>query len=225
MTDLTKTINPADPWPIDDFRMEESWRVFRIMAEFVESIEIMSKLGPAVTIFGSARVTPDDDVYQKTVQVARGLAQAGFGVISGGGGGVMEAANKGAAEVGGRSVGLNIELPHEQKSNEYANIKLNFRYFFLRKVMFLKYGVAYIIMPGGMGTLDEMFEAVTLIQTKRLRPFPVILMDSDYWGGLVEWIRENLLRQGRISPEDMDIMQVVNDPEEVIRIIRRTVIL
>lgn len=225
MTDLTKTINPVDPWPIDDFRMEESWRVFRIMAEFVESIEIMSKLGPAVTIFGSARVMPDGEVYQKTVQVARGLAQAGFGVISGGGGGVMEAANKGAAEVGGRSVGLNIELPHEQKPNEYANIKLNFRYFFLRKVMFLKYGVAYIIMPGGMGTLDEMFEAITLIQTKRLRPFPVILMDSDYWGGLVEWIREKLLRQKRISPEDMDILQVVDDPEEVIRIIRRTVVL
>lgn len=225
MIDLTKTINPADSWPIDDFRMEESWRVFRIMAEFVESIEIMSKLGPAVTIFGSARVSPDDEVYQKTVQVARGLAQAGFGVISGGGGGVMEAANKGAAEVGGRSVGLNIELPHEQKPNEYANIKLNFRYFFLRKVMFLKYGIAYIIMPGGMGTLDEMFEAMTLIQTKRLRPFPVILMDSDYWGGLVEWIREKLLSQKRISPEDMDIIQVVDDPEEVIRIIRRTVVL
>jgi len=214
-----------DPWPVDDFRAEESWRIFRIMAEFIEAIELLSKLGPAVTVFGSARVKPGDAIYEKTVAVAKGLALAGFGVISGGGGGVMEAANKGAAEAGGRSVGLNIILPHEQKPNDYANIKLEFRYFFVRKVMFVKYAVAYVIMPGGFGTLDELFEAVTLIQTKRLRPFPVILVDSSYWTGLIDWIKDKLLGSGHISPEDLDIMQIVDEPEEVVRIIRRTVVL
>ncbi|MBU2550615.1 MAG: TIGR00730 family Rossman fold protein [Proteobacteria bacterium] len=220
-----KSIVTADDYPIDNLSIDESWRIFRIMAEFVESIELLSRLGPAVTIFGSARCQPEEAVYQKTVEVARGLAEAGFGVISGGGGGVMEAANKGATEGGGQSVGLNIELPHEQKPNDYANIKLHFRYFFVRKVMFVKYAVAYVIMPGGFGTLDELFEAVTLIQTRRLRPFPVILMDSDYWGGLMDWIKDRLMASRRISKEDLDIMQVVDDPADVIRIIRKTVVL
>lgn len=225
MPEPNKPAQTADAWPVDDFRIEESWRMFRIMAEFVDGFELLSRLGPAVSIFGSARVQPDDDVYRKTVEIARGLAKAGFGIISGGGGGVMEAANKGASEVGGRSVGLNIELPHEQKPNDFANIRLNFRYFFVRKVMFVKYAVAYVIMPGGFGTLDELFEAVTLIQTKRLRPFPVILVDSSYWGGMIEWIKSNLLAKARISPEDTDILQVIDDPEEVVRAIRRTVVL
>ncbi|MEW5725583.1 MAG: TIGR00730 family Rossman fold protein, partial [Thermodesulfobacteriota bacterium] len=178
-----------DTWPVDDLKAEESWRLFRIMAEFVEAIEVLSRIGPAVAIFGSARIKPEQEVYQKTVELARGLAQAGFGVLTGGGGGVMEAANKGAAEAGVISVGMNIELPHEQVPNPYANVKLDFRYFFVRKVMLVKYAVAYVIMPGGFGTLDELFEAVTLIQTKRLRPFPVFLMGSKYWGGLIDWVR------------------------------------
>ncbi len=225
MPQIHKPLGPIDPWPVDNFRIEESWRMFRIMAEFVDGFEVLSALGPAVSIFGSARLDSTDPVYQKTEAIARGLAQAGFGVISGGGGGVMEAANKGAAEAGGRSVGLNIELPHEQKPNDFANVKLHYRYFFVRKVMFVKYSVAYVIMPGGFGTLDELFEAVTLIQTKRIRPFPVILVDSSYWGGLVEWVRKTLLEHKRISPEDMDILHVLDDPEEVVKTIRRTVVL
>ena len=218
---------PASPdqWPVDDLKVGESWRIFKIMAEFVEAIECLGQIGPCVSIFGSARTKPEHEDYQRTVAVARGLAQAGYGVISGGGGGVMEAANRGAAEGGGLSVGLNIELPHEQIPNDYAGIKLQFRYFFVRKVMFVKYAVAYIIMPGGFGTLDELFEAVTLIQTHRIRPFPVVLMDSHYWGGLVDWIRDRLLAEKRISPDDLDILQVVDDPEEVVKIIKRTVVL
>ncbi|MEW6266395.1 MAG: TIGR00730 family Rossman fold protein [Thermodesulfobacteriota bacterium] len=218
-------IRLEDTWPIDDLKAEESWRVFRIMAEFVEAIEILSKVGPAVTIFGSARVKPDEEVYQKTVALARGLGQNGFAVISGGGGGTMEAANKGAAEAGALSVGLNIELPHEQKPNDFANVRLHFRYFFVRKVMLVKYAVAYVIMPGGFGTLDELFEAVTLIQTKRLRPFPVFLMDSGYWRGLLDWIKGAQLGRGYIAKEDIDILQVVDEPEQVIKGIKRTVVL
>ncbi|MBF0528320.1 MAG: TIGR00730 family Rossman fold protein [Deltaproteobacteria bacterium] len=214
-----------DPWPIDELQIGESWRIFKIMAEFVEAIEVLSKVGPCVSIFGSARIKPEEEIYQKTMAVAKGLAEAGYGIISGGGGGVMEAANKGAAEVGGQSIGLNIELPHEQFPNQYSNLKMNFHYFFVRKVMFVKYAMAYIIMPGGFGTLDELFEAVTLIQTKRIRPFPVVLMDSKYWGGLVNWIKDTLLAQKRISPDDVDILQVIDEPEEVIKIIRKTVIL
>lgn len=214
-----------DPWPIDELQVGESWRIFKIMAEFVEAIETLSRVGPCVSIFGSGRIKPDEDIYQKTVAVAKSLAEAGYGIISGGGGGVMEAANKGAAEAGGLSIGLNIELPHEQFPNPFSNLKLDFHYFFVRKVMFVKYAMAYIIMPGGFGTLDELFEAVTLIQTKRIRPFPVVLMDSQYWGGLVNWVREALLSQKRISPEDIDILQVIDDPEEVVKIIRKTVVL
>ncbi|MFH1139491.1 MAG: TIGR00730 family Rossman fold protein [Pseudomonadota bacterium] len=220
-----KLAGSKDRWPVDDLNVGESWRIFKIMAEFVEAVETMSRIGPAVSIFGSARVKPDDQVCQMAEKVARGLAEAGYGVISGGGGGVMEAANKGAAEAGGISVGLNIELPHEQFPNTYSNVKLDFHYFFVRKVMFVKYAVAYVIMPGGFGTLDELFEAVTLIQTKRVRPFPVILMGSDYWSGLVEWIKSQLLTNHRISKEDLEILQVIDDPEEVVKTIRRTVVL
>ena len=214
----------TDRWPVDDLKVGESWRIFKIVAEFVEGIETLAGLGPCVSIFGSARIKPEDDIYQKTVTMARGLAEAGYGVISGGGPGVMEAANKGAAEGGGLSVGLNIELPHEQRSNPFANVQIDFRYFFVRKVMFLKYAQAYIVMPGGFGTLDELFEAVTLIQTQRMRPFPVILVGSNYWGGLLDWIKGQLLEQGRISPGDIDILQIIDDPAEVVRTVIRTVI-
>jgi len=163
---------------VDALSIEESWRIFRIMAEFVEAIESLSKLKNAVSIFGSARVTPDDPYYQKTEKLARRLAEKGFSVITGGGPGIMEAANKGAAEAGGQSVGMNIRLPFEQKPNEYANISIDYKYFFIRKVMFVKYAVAYVILPGGFGTMDELFEALTLIQTRRIKSFPVILMGS-----------------------------------------------
>lgn len=223
MTLVKKT--STDPWPVDELQVGESWRIFKIMAEFVEGIETLSQVGPCVSIFGSARTPSTDDVYQKTRAVARGLSEAGYGIISGGGGGVMEAANKGAADAGGLSVGLNIELPHEQHPNDFSNLKIDFHYFFVRKVMFVKYSMAYVIMPGGFGTLDELFEAVTLIQTRRIRPFPVILMDSSYWGGLVDWVKERLLDEKRISPEDIDILQVMDEPEDVVKTIRRTVIL
>jgi uncharacterized protein (TIGR00730 family) len=210
---------------IDDLKLGESWRMFRIMGEFVEGVEALHDLGPAVSIFGSARTPPKSPVYKQSESLAALFAREKFAVITGGGGGVMEAANKGAAEAGGVSVGLNISLPHEQKPNPYANIQLHFHYFFVRKVMFVKYAMAYIIMPGGFGTLDELFEAVTLIQTQRIRPLPVFLVGSDYWGGLVEWIKGRLLDRKMISPEDMDIIQVMDDPEEVVRAVKKIVIL
>ncbi len=209
---------------IDDINLKDSWRMFHIMAEFVEGFEALSQCHPAVSIFGSTRIPPEDPVYQKAEQIGRLLAQNGFSVITGGGPGAMEAANKGAASVGGKSIGLNIELPLEQKPNPYANITLKFRYFFVRKVMFVKYAVAYVILPGGFGTMDELFESVTLIQTHKIKPFPVILCGSDYWKGLLDWIRKVVLKEGRISPSDLDILQVIDTPEEIIRTIKKTVI-
>jgi uncharacterized protein (TIGR00730 family) len=210
---------------IDDLKLGESWRLFRIMGEFVEGVERLHDLGPAVSIFGSARTTPGDPAYKQAVHTAALFAKEKFAVITGGGGGIMEAANKGAAEAGGVSVGLNINLPFEQKPNPYANIQLQFHYFFIRKVMFVKYAMAYIIMPGGFGTLDELFEAVTLIQTHRIRPLPVFLMGSDYWGGLVDWIKARLLKEKLISPEDIDILQVMDDPEDVVKAVKKVVII
>ena len=209
---------------IDDFTMGESWRVFKIMGEFVEGIEALHDIGPAVSIFGSARIQSGDPVYKKAEKIAALFAESSFAVLTGGGGGVMEAANKGAAEAGGTSVGLNIILPFEQEPNQYSNIKLEFKYFFIRKVMFVKYAMAYIIMPGGFGTLDELFEAVTLIQTHRIKPFPVILVGSDYWSGLIQWIKSRLLAEKRISPEDLDILQVIDEPEEVVKAVKKVVI-
>ncbi|MEZ4551094.1 MAG: TIGR00730 family Rossman fold protein [Desulfobacterales bacterium] len=205
---------------IDEMGLSESWRLFRIMGEFVEGVEEMSDLGPAVSIFGSARLKADDPYYAKAVEIAGMLAEKGFAIITGGGGGIMEAANKGAAEKKGRSAGLNIVLPMEQAPNPYSNVKVEFNYFFVRKVMFVRYAMAYIIMPGGFGTLDELFEAVTLIQTKRVKPFPVILFGSSYWSGLVEWIKARLLEGKFISPRDMNIFKVTDDPEEVVTIIQ-----
>jgi hypothetical protein len=210
---------------IDALSINESWRVFRIMAEFVEGIETLSDVNNAVTIFGSARVKPDDIYYQKTENLTRLLVQNGFSVITGGGGGIMEAANKGAGEAGGKSVGMNIQLPFEQKPNSYANINIHYKYFFIRKVMFVKYAVAYVILPGGFGTMDELFEALTLIQTKKIKSFPLILMGSNYWNGLLDWLKKTMLAEGKISPADLDLIQVVDEPEEVVKLIKKYVII
>jgi len=209
---------------IDDLALGESWRLFKIMGEFVDGVDTLHDLGPAVSIFGSARITPNNAVYKKTEKIAELFVKNGFSVITGGGGGVMEAANKGASEAGGTSVGLNILLPFEQEPNPYANVKLDFKYFFIRKVMFVKYASAYIILPGGFGTLDELFEAVTLVQTRRIKPFPLILVDSEYWTGLVDWIKDKLLGEKRISPEDLEILQVMDDPEEIVKAVQKVII-
>lgn len=209
---------------IDEFNTKDSWRILKILAEFVDGFEELSDVYPCVSIFGSARVSPGEDTYEKTTHIAKKLAENGFNILTGGGPGIMEAANKGAKEGGGKSVGLNIHLPMEQKPNSFANIKLEFKYFFVRKVMFIKYAQAYIGMPGGFGTLDEIFEAMTLIQTKRIKPFPVILVGSDYWIDLWEWVHKSLLVKNLVSPEDMDLVTILDDPDEVVKIIKRTVI-
>ena len=209
---------------VDSLSIEESWRVFRIMAEFVDSIEILSDVHKAVTIFGSARVAPTDIYYQKAERLAQLLATNGFSVITGGGPGIMEAGNKGATEAGGQSIGMNIRLPFEQKPNPYANIRIDYKYFFTRKVMFVKYAVAYVIMPGGFGTMDELFEALTLIQTKRIKSFPLILMGSDYWQGLLDWLKKTMLAEGKILPADLELIQIIDDPEEVVKHIKKYVI-
>ncbi len=210
---------------INEIAASESWRMFHIVAEFVAGFEALGKYHPSVSIFGSTRVRPGDEVYQKAEQIGQLLAENGFGVITGGGPGVMEAANKGAAFAGGNSIGLNIDIPLEQKPNPYANITLKFHYFFVRKVMFVKYAVAYIIFPGGFGTMDELFESVTLIQTHKIRPFPVILVGSNYWKGLLDWMKETMMEGGKISPSDLEILQLIDEPEEIIKVIRKTVIL
>lgn len=210
---------------INEITIRDSWRMFHILAEFVEGFEALAECHPSVSIFGSSRAQPQDEVYQKAEMIGQLLGQNGFGVITGGGPGVMEAANKGAALAGGKSIGLNIQIPLEQESNPYTNIKLNFRYFFVRKVMFVKYAVAYIILPGGFGTMDELFESLTLIQTQRIRPFPVILVGSHYWRGLLNWIKEPVLKEGKISPGDLDILQLIDDPEEIVKTIKKTIVL
>lgn len=209
---------------VDALSIEESWRIFRIMAEFVEGIDALSKLRRAVTIFGSARGRAGEPYYEKAELLAGKLVENGFSVITGGGPGIMEAANKGAAEAGGQSVGLNIRLPYEQKPNPYSNIAIDYKYFFVRKVMFVKYAVAYVILPGGFGTLDELFEALTLIQTKRIKPFPVILLGTEYWKGLIDWLKSTMLRNGKIEESDLDIFTVLDDPDEAVRHIKKFVI-
>jgi len=199
---------------------EETWRIFRIMAEFVEGFEELSTVGPAVSIFGSSRITAQDKYYKLAQATACEIARAGFAVITGGGGGIMEAANRGAAEGGGKSIGLNIELPMEQTPNKYQNLSLHFRYFFCRKMMFLKYANGFVVMPGGYGTMDEFFESCVLIQTLRQAHFPVILMGSEYWSGLIDWMRQQMLnKHGYISPEDMEVFSVVDEPAKVAQII------
>ena len=196
---------------------DEAWRIFRIMAEFVDGFEELGNVKNAVTVWGSARVKEGDEWYDKAVEVGKLLVENGYTVITGGGPGIMEAANKGATLAGGNSIGLNIELPHEQKPNPYIKTLISFRYFFTRKVMFVKYAKAFVIFPGGFGTLDEFTEAITLIQTERIHKFPVILFDRNYWSGLIEWMKGNQLKRGYISPDDLLIFSTVDEPEEAIQ--------
>jgi uncharacterized protein (TIGR00730 family) len=202
-----------------DFTHTDPWRVFRIMSEFVDGFDELSQIPPSIAIFGSARTKPDDPSYEAAVQTAKLLAKAGFGIITGGGPGIMEAGNKGAQEGGNVSIGCNIELPYEQGSNAYMDISLDFRYFFVRKTMFVKYAEAFVIFPGGFGTMDELFEALTLIQTKKVRNFPVILYDSKYWAGLINWIRDVMLSTGKVNPEDVGLLMLSDDPEEICKIV------
>lgn len=197
----------------------ESWHAFEIMAEFVDATERLKQITPAVSIFGSARTAPDHPYYKLTAEIAHQLSDAGFSVISGGGPGIMEAANKGAYYGKSLSVGLNIELPHEQVSNPFQDLSQNFSHFYMRKVMFVKNASAYVVMPGGFGTLDELMEALTLIQTRKTRKIPIILVCSDFWKGLLDWFRDTLVTEGMVSPEDMDLVQVIDEPAKVVEAI------
>ena len=199
---------------------EDPWRIFRIMSEFVDSFQTLSQVGPAVTIFGSARMKHNDKYYRAATAIAIGLAQHNLAVVTGGGPGIMEAANKGAAQGGGKSVGLNIELPQEQSGNRYANVPLHFHYFFARKVCFVKYSLGFIYMPGGFGTLDELFEVLTLVQTERIPQFPLILFGSEHWKGLLHWIKTELqIRHGFIGAKDLDFLKITDDADEAVHII------
>jgi uncharacterized protein (TIGR00730 family) len=199
---------------------EDPWRIFRIMAEFVDSFQTMSQVGPAVTVFGSARTKPGDKYYRAAKTIGKKLAQHNLAVITGGGPGIMEAANTGASQAGGKSVGLNIELPHEQYANPHSNIPIHFHYFFARKVCFVKYSLGFVYMPGGFGTMDELFEVLTLVQTQRIPQFPLILFGSDYWTGLVKWAKSQMNgKHSFISPGDLNLLKITDDTDEVIRII------
>ena len=197
----------------------DPWRVMRIQSEFVEGFGALAELGPAVSVFGSARIKPEESEYLQAEQVAAELVNAGFAVITGGGPGLMEAANKGAHEAGGVSVGLGIELPFEQGMNSYVDLGVNFRYFFVRKTMFVKYSVGFIVLPGGFGTFDELFEAITLVQTGKVRQFPIVLVGTAYWGGLLEWLRSTVRERGLVGEHDVDLLHVVDDPAEAVRIV------
>lgn len=206
----------------NEIKTNDSWALFKIMGEFVSGFEKMSKIGPCVSIFGSARIKQDHEYYALTERIAQKIAEAGYGVITGGGPGIMEAGNKGAHLAGGSSVGLNIELPHEQHYNPYidSDKKLDFDYFFVRKVMFVKYSQGFVVMPGGFGTMDELFEAITLIQTKKIDKFPIILVGSSFWSGLLDWIKTTLYEgYGNISKEDLDLVKVVDNEDEVVEIL------
>jgi uncharacterized protein (TIGR00730 family) len=206
---------------MEDLKGSESWRIFRIISEFAEGFEKLANIPYSITIFGGARCKPGDVSYETTVKLSGMLARAGFGVISGGGPGIMEAANKGASECGGRSVGLNITLPEEQMPNTYQNLSLGFRYFFVRKVMFVKYSMGYVCMPGGFGTLDEFFESLTLMQTHKIFPMPLVLYGSDFWGGLMDWISGMVLKEGLIAEQDLDLITVTDDLDEVVEIMMK----
>lgn len=219
-------IDERQQYSLDNFQVGDSWRLFRILSEFVDGFDTLASMGrPAVSIFGSARTDPEDAYYKLADKIGYELAMAGYAIITGGGPGIMAAANKGAAVAEGLSIGLNINLPYEQEPNPFANIPLNFKYFFVRKVMFLKYSMAFIGMPGGFGTFDELFEALTLMQTRRIKSFPVILVGSDFWGGLVDWIKERLLAEKYIDEDDLLFFQVMDEPEEIVNYIKRTVVL
>jgi uncharacterized protein (TIGR00730 family) len=203
-------------YEINELAKEESWRMFRIIGEMVEGFDRLSGVEPAVSIYGSAKVKPGDELYQKTEEIAHRLGKAGFSIITGGGPGVMEAANKGASRAGVKSVGVNIELPEEQMPNTYSNISLSLRHFFVRKVLLVKYATAFVIMPGGLGTLDELTEVLTLMQTHKIRPFPVLLYGSDYWNGFLDWLRNCTLDRGFISEEDLHLLRVCDDTDEIV---------
>jgi uncharacterized protein (TIGR00730 family) len=217
MTEDRKLLEPSSR---SAFLQTDTWRALRILSEFVEGFDALADIGPAITIFGSARVTEDTPAYAMAREIARLLAQEGYAVITGGGPGVMEAANRGCQEGGGLSVGCNIELPHEQSINDYVDLGVEFRYFFARKTMFVKYADAFVILPGGFGTLDELFEALTLIQTGKIRDFPVVLVGKEYWRGLLEWMRATQVEAGAITLHDVELLKVTDDPDEVCQIIR-----
>ncbi|WP_344563219.1 TIGR00730 family Rossman fold protein [Streptomyces axinellae] len=202
-----------------DFIHQDPWRVMRIQSEFVEGFGALAELGPAVSVFGSARTSVDAPEYEKGVRIGRALAEAGFAVITGGGPGAMEAANKGALEAGGTSVGLGIELPFEQGMNRYVDIGVNFRYFFVRKTMFVKYARGFVVLPGGLGTLDELFEALTLVQTQKVTRFPIVLYGTDYWKGLIDWVRGSVVAEGKASERDMELFHVTDDIDEAIKLV------
>jgi uncharacterized protein (TIGR00730 family) len=205
---------------IEDLRKTDTWRVFRIQSELVEGFETLYDIGPAVTIFGSARLTEDSYYYHQAIKVGKMLSNAGFSVITGGGPGIMEAANKGAKMGKSKSIGLNIQLPHEQYPNKYQDITMNFRYFFVRKLMFIKYAIAFVIFPGGFGTMDELFEALTLVQTGKIESFPIILFGKEYWQGLIEWMKNTLVHEGTIGREDFALFQIVDDAKEVCELLK-----
>ena len=216
MDDKTKYQHPG-MMPVNDTMLtRESWKIFQIMAEFVEGFERLAQIKPSVSIFGSARTKPDHPYYQLTVEIARELSNAGFSVVSGGGPGIMEAANKGAYEGKSPSIGLNIQLPHEQMANEYQNIALNFRHFFSRKVMFVKYAAAYVVMPGGFGTLDELAEILTLVQTGKTRRIPVILVHEPFWRGFVDWLRDTMVPEGTIDKKDLKLFRMLDNPKDIL---------
>ncbi|SEL80044.1 hypothetical protein SAMN04488008_105231 [Maribacter orientalis] len=205
----------------NEIKTNDSWAIFKIMGEFVNGFERMSKIGPCVSIFGSARTKEEDPFYKLAVSISKSISEAGYGIITGGGPGIMEAGNKGANLAGGTSVGLNIDLPFEQHDNPYIDTdkSLDFDYFFVRKVMFVKYSQGFVVMPGGFGTLDELFEAITLIQTHKIGKFPIILVGSDFWTGLMDWVKTTMLKMGNISPEDLNLIKIVDTEEEVVQII------
>ncbi len=217
--DMIRDAFSSKDW--NEIKTFDSWQIFKVISEFVEGFEKLAKIGPCVSVFGSARCTPDSADYRLAEEIAYLLTKKGFGIITGGGPGIMEAANKGAHFSGGKSVGLNIELPMEQYANPFIDSDklINFEYFFVRKVMFMKYAQGYIVLPGGFGTLDELFEALTLIQTHKLVKFPIVLVDTDYWGGLVQWIKDRLLSEGKISEEDMHLFRLVDTAEEAVIVI------
>ena len=219
---MDKKVSPSNQFVLNNqLHTDDADRVYRIMAEFAEGFDVLSRIPRGVAIFGSSRATRDDPYYQVAEGIGRLLVQNGFSVLTGAGPGIMEAANKGAREAGGPSIGLNIQLPRQQQINPYLSTILNFHYFFVRKVMFVRYSVAFVIMPGGFGTLDELFESVTLIQTNKIRPFPVVLVGQDYWQGLIEWLRGMAVEWGRITADEMAIFTIADTPEEVLTAVQR----
>lgn len=210
------------PFALDRLAAQDIRMIFRVVAEFVDGLEALTNIPPAVSVFGSTHIGRDDPAYAMSEQIGRLLAQHGYAVLTGGGPGAMEAANKGAYEAGGVSIGLNIDLPHQQEPNRYLTTLVNFQHFFVRKVMFVKHSCAFIILPGGFGTLDELFESITLIQTRKIKPFPIILADDDYWSGLQEWLRHPVMSGGKITSDDLALLQMAHHPEEVIRIIKNS---